>query len=51
MNEGKNEEDKNKEVKKSLVEKDYYFPDYQLTIKATSRQEAEKKLPKKENKQ
>lgn len=46
MNEDK--KDKNEEVKKS--QKDYYFPDYQLTIKATSRQEAEKKLPKKENK-
>ena len=41
-------EDKNKEIKKSLVEEDYYFPDYQLTIRATSRREAEKKLPKKE---
>ncbi len=40
-------EDKKKE-KKPLVEKDFYFPDYQLTIKATSRGEAEKKLPRKE---
>ena len=41
-------EEKKKENKKSLVEKDFYFPDYQLTIKATSRAEAEKKLPSKE---
>lgn len=44
-------EDKKQESKKSSVEEDYYFPDYQLTIKATSRAEAEKKLPKKEKQQ
>ena len=41
-------EDKKKENKKPLVEKDFYFPDYQLTIKAISREEAEKKLHRKE---
>ena len=44
-------EDNKREEKKSLVEEDFYFPDYQLTIRATSRVEAEKKLPKKEKQQ
>lgn len=36
--------EKNKITKDSAPLRDFFFPDYQKTIKATSLQEAEKKL-------
>lgn len=32
------------EVKTKEVKKDYFFPDYQITVSATSKEEAEQKL-------
>jgi len=35
---------KNEDVKNKAIEEDYFFPEHSVTIKATSQEEAHKKL-------
>lgn len=44
------DESDNKAIAPGVLEEDYFFPDYSVTVRAASREEAEKKVKELTNK-